>query len=198
MILEAGMESTEDTEHTEEEALERSLLPCLLCIPWTSNYGFRMLRALLLAAVLCLSAASFAEVVHPAPDFTFPSARARSLRALRGQSVVLLIARSQRERDFKKQVKYLREIYREFASKEVVFVAALAEGEGPIVSDIPFAIANNGAAVASAYGVAGKFNIVIIGRDGNIDYQTSKVLPPERVRDVIQNAFPVQSAARKQ
>ena len=38
-----------------------------------------------------------------------------------------------------------------------------------------------------------KFNIVIIGKDGNVDYQTSKVLPPERVRDVIQNSYAVQA-----
>jgi len=34
---------------------------------------------------------------------------------------------------------------------------------------------------------------VIIGKDGNVDYQTKKVLPASRVRDVIQNSFAVQS-----
>ncbi len=38
-----------------------------------------------------------------------------------------------------------------------------------------------------------KFNIVIIGKDGNVDYQTSKVIGAERVRDVIQNSYAVQS-----
>jgi hypothetical protein len=140
-----------------------------------------------------------AAVVRLAPDFTFPGAgKTRSLRSLRGQAVVLLIARSPREGDFKKQLKYLREIYQQFASKEVVFVAALREGEGPIASNIPFVVANNGPAVADAYGVSDDFNIAIIGRDGNVDYQTKKVLTPERVRDVIQNSFQIQSSARKQ
>jgi peroxiredoxin len=158
------------------------------------------MRPLLLAALALLSAFSLdAAVVRLAPDFSFPGAgRSRSLRSLRGQAVVLLVARSPKEGDFKKQLKSLREIYQQFASKQVVFIAALREGEGPIRSNIPFAVASNGLAVADAYGVADDFSIVIIGRDGNIDYQTSKVLPPERVRDVIQNSFTVQVSGRKQ
>ena len=158
-----------------------------------------MMRPLLFAllAILCVAPLR-ADVVRAAPDFTFPAVgAARSLRSLRGQSVVLLVTRSPREGDFKKQLKYLREIYQQFASKQVVFVAALREGEGPIQSNIPFAVANNGPAVAAAYGVEDDFSIVIIGRDGNIDYQTTKVLPPERVRDVIQNSFVVQDGSRK-
>ena len=81
-------------------------------------------------------------------------------------------------------------------SKQVVFVAALAEGDGPVRSDIPFVVATNGPAVATAYGVQDDFTLVIIGRDGNLDYQTTKVCPPERVRDVIQNSFEVQSGSR--
>lgn len=157
------------------------------------------MRSLLLATLaLVCSFPLHAAVVRPAPDFSFPGVgKARSLRSLRGQSVVLLITRSPREGDFKKQLKYLREIYQQFASKEVVFIAALREGQGPVESNIPFAVASNGAAVADAYGVGDDFNIVIIGRDGNIDYQTKKVLTPERVRDVIQNSFQIQSSARK-
>ena len=157
------------------------------------------MRPLLLASLALLSALSLeAAVVRAAPDFSFPAVgKARSLRSLRGQAVVLLVTRSPKEGDFKKQLKYLREIYEQFASKQVVFVAALREGEGPIQSNLPFAVASNGAAVADAYGVADDFSIVIIGRDGNIDYQTKKVLTPERVRDVIQNSFMVQEGSRK-
>ena len=157
------------------------------------------MRPFLLALVTLLSVLPLhADVVRAAPDFSFPAVgKARSLRSLRGQSVVLLVARSPKEGAFKKQLKYLREIYQQFASKEVIFVAALREGEGPVQSDIPFAVASNGPGVADAYGVTDDFAIVIIGRDGNIDYQTKKVLTPERVRDVIQNSFTVQSSARK-
>ena len=160
------------------------------------------MRTLLLATLLLFTAtAARADIVRLAPDFSYPGPgdKAHTLKGLRGQAVVLLIARSPREGDFKKQLKYLREIYQQFASKEVVFVAALQEGDGgPVKSDIPFAVASNGPGVASNYGVDGDFAIVIIGRDGNIDYQTRKVLAPERVRDVIQNSFTVQVSARKQ
>ena len=76
-------------------------------------------------------------------------------------------------------------------------VAALKEADGLVKSDIPFVIANDGAGVAAKFGVTGKFAIAIIGPDGNIDYQTDKILPGGRVRDVIQNSFTMQINARK-
>jgi peroxiredoxin len=154
------------------------------------------MRPLLLALFLLSALATTeAAIVRPAPDFTFPGIgnKAKSLKSLRGQPVVLIIANSPKTGDFKAQAKYLKTIYQQFASKQVVFVAAFTEGDGVIKSDIPFAIASHGPAVAGAYGVVDKFNIVIIGKDGNVDYQTKKVLPPERVRDVIQNSFAVQA-----
>ena len=157
------------------------------------------MRKLLLAALLTLSlAASHAEVVLLAPDFGFPGpGKKQTLKALRGQAVVLLITKTPKNRAFKKQLKYLKEIYEQFASKQVVFIAALGDGTGPVASDIPFVVAANGPAVASAYGEAEDFALVIIGKDGNVDYQTNKVCTPERVRDVIQNSFMVQEGSRK-
>jgi peroxiredoxin len=149
---------------------------------------------LVLSLIVGLTTAS-AAVVRLAPDFSFPGVgtKSKSLKSLRGQPIVLLIAKSPKNGDFKAQAKYLREIYQQFASKQVVFIAAFTDEAGVIKSDIPFAVADNGAAVAGAYGVTDKFNIVIIGKDGNVDYQTRKVLPPERVRDVIQNSYAVQA-----
>ncbi len=158
------------------------------------------MRKLLLTGFLLLSiAASHAAVVRLAPEFGFPAAgnKTQSLRSLRGQAVVLLITKKAGGRAFKKQLKYLKEIYQQFASKQVVFIAALGEGEGPVKSDIPFVVASHGPAVATAYGVQDDFTLVIIGKDGNLDYQTAKVCPPERVRDVIQNSFEVQEGSRK-
>ena len=157
------------------------------------------MRKLLLAFILTLSlAASHAEVVRLAPDFAFPGpGKKQTLKGLRGQAVVLLITKTPKNRAFKKQLKYLKEIYEQFASKQVVFIAALGDGTGPVESDIPFVVAANGPAVASAYGAAEDFALVIIGKDGNVDYQTNKVCTPERVRDVIQNSFVVQEGSRK-
>lgn len=154
------------------------------------------MRPLLLTLSLLLAFTTApAAVVRPAPDFAFSGVgnKARTLKSLRGQPVVLLIARSPKTGDFKAQAKLLREIYQQFASKQVVFAAAFTEDNGTIKSDIPFAVVENGPAIAGAYGMADKFNIVIIGKDGNVDYQTKKVLPPERVRDVIQNSYAVQA-----
>jgi hypothetical protein len=155
------------------------------------------MRPLLLALFLVFTSISAqAEVIRLSPDFTFPGiGKSQSLKGVRGQPVVLLIATSPKSGEFKTEVKILKGIYQQFANKQVLFVAAFTEETGPIKSDIPFLIANNGPAVASAFSVPekNKFNIAIIGKDGNIDYQTSKVLRAERVRDVIQNSYAVQS-----
>ena len=139
------------------------------------------------------------SVVAPAPDFTFAApGKDRSLRSLRGQAVVIVFARDAGNGAFKKQLKELAPLYQELASKRVIFIAALQQGDGPVKSDIPFVIANDGPGVSGRYNVTDKFAIAIIGPDGNIDYQTGKVLPGGRVRDVIQNSFVVQNTARKQ
>jgi hypothetical protein len=151
------------------------------------------MRPLFLALIVIAGlATAAANVVRLAPDFAIPGVKAKSLKGLRGQPVVLIIANSPKNGDFKAQAKNLKGTYSEFASKQVVFIAAFTGEAGVIKSDIPFVVASNGPAVASAYGVNDKFNIVIIGKDGNVDYQTKKVLAPERVRDVVQNSYAVQ------
>lgn len=145
-------------------------------------------------------AATRSPVIHLAPDFSFPAAgnKARSLRSLRGQPVVLFIAASAETKLFRKQVALLRRGYSKFASRQAIFVAALGQGGGPIASNVPFVVANNGDGIAGSYGVSGKFAVAIIGKDGNLDYQTDKVLPPERILDVIGNGYPVQEESRRE
>jgi hypothetical protein len=156
------------------------------------------MKSFFLAAILCLSAfACDAAVVRRAPDFTWEGAGSASQRSFKGQPVVLLFARNARVGAFRAQVKKLREIYQEFSNRKVIFAAAIASGDADIRSDIPFVIATNGAQVAADYGVNEKFAIAIIGRDGNVDYQTNRVLPASRVREVIANSFAEQSAKRK-
>lgn len=158
-----------------------------------------MKSAAILIALLTLTVPLHAGVVRNAPDFTWPGAGSggRSLKSLRGQAVVLVVADSPKTGAFRKQLDWLGQTYTALAGKQVVFIAAFKNGEGPVRSDIPFVVANNGAAVAGAYGVQGKFGLIVIGKDGNIDYQTDEVRTGERVRDVIQNSFAVQAAARK-
>jgi hypothetical protein len=133
-----------------------------------------------------------------APDFSFGGATVRSLRGLKGQAVVLVMADSPKTRAFRQQMRKLEGSYSEFASRQTVFIAAFRNGEGPAGTNVPFALAKNGAAVAQTYGLGNEdFSIAIIGKDGNLDYQTYKVLPGERVRDVIQNSYAVQIGNRK-
>ncbi|SRR5581483_6042881 len=156
------------------------------------------MKKLLALAFVSLSLVCSADVVRLAPNFTWEGpAQSSSLRAVKGQPVVLLVAKNARVGAFKKQVKRLKDLYQEFASRKVVFAAALADGSGEVRSDIPFAIVNNGAKVAADFGVNNAFNIVVIGRDGNIDYQTDRVVPASRVRDVIVNSFAEQTERRR-
>lgn len=170
-----------------------SLLPSAPCHP--------TVKRLLFSVLLAVTVSAQAVVVRPTHDFTIlgPGNKAKSLSSMRGQPVVLVIADSPRNSAFRKQLKNLRDIYSQFASRQVVFVAAFMDGSTePVQSDVPFAIANNGAAVAGAYGVQDGFSLVVIGKDGNLDYQSAKPAAAERIRDVIQNSFAVQEPARKE
>jgi hypothetical protein len=164
-----------------------------------------VLCLLLLASTVSVQAATHksesarSSVVRLAPDFSFPipGNRNQTLRGLHGQPVVLLGTDSPKVRAFRKQIDLLRKGYQEFASRNAVFVVAFKNGGGPVQSNIPFAIANNGPAVAAAYGVNDDFSLIIIGKDQNVDYQTPAPRPGERIRDVMQNSFVVQSESRK-
>src|SRR5258708_30567507 len=63
------------------------------------------------------------KTVRIAPDFTFHGAQVHSLRAMRGQAVVLIIADSPNTGAFKKQLRNLQDYYSEFATPKVVFIA---------------------------------------------------------------------------
>jgi hypothetical protein len=153
------------------------------------------IAALVLLASFALDAS--AAVVRPAPSFTFAGAGGKnSLGSLRGQPVVLVIAQNGKTKALKAQMKSLRNVFHDCASRGGIFVAAFAEG-GTVPSDIPFVLANNGAAVAAAYGMRGDFLIAIIGRDGNLDLVTDKPIPGARVFEVIKNNFDVQEKARR-
>jgi peroxiredoxin len=157
------------------------------------------MRLLALALTFVFAVSATGEVVRNAPDFSWPGAgnKNRSLRSLRGQPVIVLIADSPRTGAFRKQVKWLEDNYAQLAAKGAVFVAAFRSGEGPVKSNVPFIVANNGGAVASAYGVEGDFALAVVGRDGNLDYVTDKVRTSQRVHDLIINNYANQAAARK-
>jgi hypothetical protein len=151
-----------------------------------------------LALTLFFSAISQAEVVRPAPDFSFVGPGKKSLRALRGQPVVLFLADSADNKKLRKQLSRLRGIYQQFAGRGVVFVAALQTEGGNVPTDIPVVLPNNGPAVTAAYGLEDGYKLVIIGKDGNQDFISDRVVAGTRLREVIQNSFEVQKVNRRE
>ncbi len=156
------------------------------------------------AFALCLvlvALSADARVVRPAPDFQYAGmgGRVSTLKSLRGQPVVLVVASSPRSRAFRRQVANLEELYRRLASRKAVFVAAFTESEGPVLSDIPFVTTLNGAAVAGSYNLAANedFAVFVIAPDGNLDAATAKVLPAERIKEILDNSLSVQAPLRR-
>lgn len=139
-------------------------------------------------------------IVRMTPDVSFPAegSRTRTLRSLRGQPVVILLADTPRNKRFRKQIRFIEPIYSDLAARKAVFIAGFTKaGEGPVQSNVPFTVTKNGPAVASVFGADPDFAIIIIGPDGNVDYQTDKVISGNRVRDVMQNTFTIQKANMK-
>lgn len=149
-----------------------------------------------LTALFALAAlpASHGNVVRPAPDVVLETGK--SLKTLRGQPIVVLVAPHPQSRSFRKQAARLERDYARFAARGTVFVAAFTENPEGLRSNIPFVVAQNGQAVAAHYGVTTPFALLVVGKDGNLDLQTAKVHAASEVRDVILNNYVQQANQR--
>jgi hypothetical protein len=152
-----------------------------------------------LLAALCLSAALQAEVVREAPAFTWTDSTgsAKPLKNLRGQPVVLVIAKSPREWAFRSQVGQLQKIYARFAAEKLLCVAAFSGEQDIIRSNIPFLTVPDGPGTADAYDVPTGFAIAVIGADGNLDCFSTRVLPAQRIYDILVNSYTNQKQLRR-
>ncbi|MGA7213589.1 MAG: hypothetical protein WCE49_17300 [Terrimicrobiaceae bacterium] len=164
---------------------------------WRPSLSAPMKLCFLLFFVLATTLS--AVVVRPAPNLTWidSSGRQRALSALKGQPVVLLIAPTPRDRAFRSQLAQLKRMYERYAANKTVFIAAFTAEGGLIGSNIPFAVAADGPRVGYDYEGSERFTIAVIGRDGNLDYVTNKVIPAQRVYDIIGNSFVTQQAMRR-
>ena len=154
---------------------------------------------LLLTAALALLPAAFAQaqVVRPAPNFAW--APGKTLAAWKGQPVVLVIAPSPAAKDFRAQAKRIERAYPQLSARHVLFVAAFTEAGAELVeipSNVPFIIVPNGAKVAAAYGFEGRIGVNVIGRDGNLDLASDRVLPAWRIMDMVINNAAQQTSER--
>ena len=154
---------------------------------------------LALLAALCLALPLQAEVVREAPAFTWidSTGSGKPLKSLRGQPVVLVIAKSPREWAFRSQVGQLQKIYARFAAEKLLCVAAFSGEQDLIRSNIPFLTVPDGPGTAAAYDVPTGFAIAVIGADGNLDCFSTRVLPAQRIFDIIQNSYTNQKQLRR-
>jgi hypothetical protein len=160
-----------------------------------------MTRKFILMLCAVMAAASLeAAPVRMAPEFTWPDAsgKLQTLKDFRGKPVVLLIAPSPRDRRFRSQVKWIQNGYERLAAAGTIFIAAFTEEPGRVESNVPFVIASNGPQVGYLYEVPQGSVTALIGKDGNLDYVTRKVLADQRILDIIGNSFVPQQALRRE
>ena len=158
-----------------------------------------MKNLLFLFIALVISHPLQSEVVHEAPTFNWTDATgsAKQLKSLRGQPVVLVIAKSPRQWAFRSQVGQLQKIYERFAAEKVLCVAAFSGEQDIIRSNIPFLTVPDGPGTATAYEVPEGFAIAVIGTDGNLDCFSTRVLPAQRIFDIIENSYTKQKQLRR-
>lgn len=154
---------------------------------------------LIVLAALVVGGAAYARVVRPAPDFAWPALDGsnRTLSSLQGQPVMLLIAPSPKDRRFRAQLRELQSAYQRIAAQGLVTMAAFTSDTGRIDSNIPVVVAADGPRVAFLYEVPEGFSVAMIGADGNLDYITDRVIPAQRVLDVIDASFARQEYLRR-
>ncbi|MCK9589326.1 MAG: hypothetical protein WC076_11895 [Terrimicrobiaceae bacterium] len=140
-----------------------------------------------------------ADVVRPAPEFSWVDSTGarKSSRAFLGRPVLLLVADSPRQWAFRSQIGQLQKMYERLAAGKIVCAAAFSQGPGIIRSNIPFVTAADGPRVSYDLQAGRGFAIAIIGKDGNLDYSGRKVLPVQRIYDILDNSYVVQKALRR-
>ena len=138
-------------------------------------------------------------VVHPTPDFAWVGAgnKAYPLKNLRGQPLVILVAPSPDAKGLRQEAGRIQDLYLQFSARKTVFLAAFTAQTGRVASNVPYAIAANGASVAAAYGVnPGGFSVIVVGPDGNVDMVSQRVEGAQRLLDIINNNGQTQATTR--
>ncbi len=150
-----------------------------------------------LATLLAPPRRGAAEVVRPAPGIAFPAetGKPRTLHSFKGQPLILLLADSPNRSAFKAQLKELAGAFDRLAVRSALVAAGFKAGDPSTVrTNVPLVLLPDGAAACAAFQLKGDFAIVLVGPDGNIDYQTGKVLNINRILEVMQNSYEIQKA----
>lgn len=155
----------------------------------------------LLIAVCCLLAPGLlpARVVNPTPNILWvdSSGKMMGLGAFKGQPVIVIVAPSPQDRAFRAQIGQVQKMYERYAAQKVIFMVAFTQEQGLIRSNVPFVLAADGPRTSFDLRTGEKFGIAFIGRDGNLDYVTNKVIPALRMKDIIGASFVTQEKLRR-
>jgi len=156
------------------------------------------MKSLILTLLLAAGTLS-ADVVRPAPEFSWvdSTGATKSSKAFLGRPVVVLVADSPRQWAFRSQVGQLQKMYERLAAEKIVCVAAFSQTPGVVRSNIPFVAAADGPRVSYGLQIERGFGIAVIGKDGNLDYSGKKVLPVQRISDILGNSYVVQKSLRR-
>ncbi len=88
-------------------------------------------------------------------------------------------------------------MYQRFAAEKIICVAAFTQEPGLIRSNIPFAVASDGPRAGYDFQAGPKITVAVIGRDGNLDYVGNRVVPAQRIFDIVRNSYDVQQSMRR-
>jgi hypothetical protein len=158
------------------------------------------MKSFCLILFLALAAGSLrADVVRPAPVFQWVDASGarKSSKDFLGRPVLLIVAESPRQWAFRSQLGQLNKMYERLAAEKIVCVAAFSQTPGVIRSNVPFVTVADGPRVAYDLQAEKGFAIAVIGKDGNLDYFGTKVLPAQRIYDILDNSYLVQKSLRR-
>ncbi len=156
--------------------------------------------ALVFALGIAHGTLAHADVVRPAPQVAFPSVDGAklSLKSFRGQPIIVLLADASSRSALRTQIKEIEKAFDRLAIRKTLVAVALKDDDGTgLHSNIPLTVLPEGASACDAFQLKGKFAIALIGPDGNLDYQTDKILNINRILEVMQNSYEVQKGAHR-
>jgi hypothetical protein len=160
----------------------------------------RSLLLLALPALLAGGPLGQGEVVRPAPSIAFPmdGGKPRTLASFKGQPLILLLADSPNRGAFKDATQGTGGLFRPACRPRNVVAAGFRGAiQSSVRTNVPLVLLPQGPSACAAFQLKGEFAIVLVGPDGNIDYQTGKVLNMNRILEVMQNSYEVQKAAQR-
>ncbi len=137
----------------------------------------------------------------PAPNFTWidDAGKPRDLKSFQGasgQPTLLVIAPSPRDWTFRAQVGQLQKAYQRFSAQKHHLLAAFTQEDGRIRSNIPFVTVPrrpaHGLSLRSVEGLRARESSA---PDGNLDYLSTKVVPAQRILDIMDANAQVQTAS---